>query len=207
MRLILAALSFLLGVFLLSSGITALLPKDLPEWLTALVILFSAGLSLYLTNKLINVRGTDFWRLRITRDSVEDMEQDGLLTSAEYHATRAFQVKEFSNEGSHYFVELRDGSVLYMNGHYLREYEPLEFDDRIAHEREFPCTEFTVRRRTDGTAVDVQCRGRVFEPETVTPPFAEEDILEKTVPKDGDIITSSTYDKLKTERRERRRIG
>ena len=48
--------------------------------------------------------------------TIEESEGQGLLLTEEYQATRAFQLDEWEDEGSHYFVELRDGSVLYLNG-------------------------------------------------------------------------------------------
>jgi hypothetical protein len=207
MRLVLAAISFLIGLFLIATAITALLPQNAPEWLTGIAILISAGLSLYLTNKLVNVRGTRFWSLSRAPESVEQLEQEGLLSSTEFRATRAFQVEELHDEGSNYFLELQDGSVLFLSGHYFREHEPLEFDDRTVQQREFPCTEFVVRRRDDGSVVDIQCRGRVLEPEVVTPPFTEEDFRNNALPKDGDIIESSSYDEVKAARLKPQRLG
>ena len=207
MRLIFAAISFLIGLFLIATAITALLPQSAPEWQTGIAILMSAGLSLYLTNMLVNVRGTRFWSISRAPESTEQLEQEGLLSSTEFHATRAFQVEEFHDEGSNYFLELQDGSVLFLSGHYLCEHEPLEFDDRIVQQREFPCTEFVVRRRDDGSVADIQCRGRVLEPEVVTPPFPEEDFRNKALPKDGDIVSSSTYDEVKAARLEHRSLS
>ena len=207
MRLVLAAISFLIGLFLIATALTTLLPENAPEWLTGVAILVGAGLALYLTNKLVNVRGSRFWSLSRAPESVEQLEQEGLLSSTEFRATRAFQVEEFHDEGSNYFLELRDGSVLFLSGHYFHEHEPLEFDDRIVQQREFPCTEFVVRRRDDGGVVDIQCRGRVLEPEVVTSPFPEEDVKNEVLPKDGDIISSSTYDEVKAARLKQRRLG
>jgi hypothetical protein len=141
------------------------------------------------------------------QESAEQLEQEGLLISTEFHATRAFQVEELHDEGSNYFIELRDGSVLFLSGHYFHEHEPLELDNRVVQEREFPCTEFVVRRNEDGSGVDIQCRGRVLEPEVVTPPFLDEDFKNMALPKDGDVILSFTYDELKAARLEQRRLN
>ncbi len=91
--------------------------------------------------------------------------------------------------------------MLYLNGKYLNEHEPLEFDDRIVHPRGFPCTEFAIRRRgDDGTAVDIQCSGSVFEPEVATAPVDERDFRGKSMLKDGAIIIGKTYDEVKAVR-------
>ncbi len=202
--MIFAALFFLICVFLITTGIMKLFPPNSPEWLTPVAVLISAGLSLYLTNKLVNVRGTRFWRMGPARASVEQLEQEGGLSSAEFHATRAFQVEELHDEGSNYFLELQDGAVLFLSGHYFHEHEPLEVDGSIVQRREFPNTEFVVRRDGEGNGIDIECRGRVLEPEVITPPFAEEDFRNNTLPRDGDIISRPTYDELKKTRLERR---
>ena len=207
MRLFLAAFCFLASVSLITSGIIKLLPENSSEWFTAVAILASAVLSLFLTNLLVNVRGTKFWRVGLAQVSVEDLEQQGLLSTTEFHAKRAFQVEELHDEGSNYFLELKDGSVLFLNGHYFFEYEPLEVDGSIVQCRAFPCTVFVLRRDGEERSVDIECRGRVLEPEVVTPPFAEEDFRNKALPKDGDIITSATYDEVKKDRLEQRRLG
>lgn len=208
MRLLIAALSFLLGLYAISAGLIALLPPGAPEWLSSVGILIGFCLSLVLTNKLVNAQGTNFWSLARAPEPGEQLEQEGLLLSTTYQATRAFQVEEFKEEGPHYFIELHDGSVLHMNGRYLAAFEPHRFFKAFDRPRKFPCTEFVVRRdREDGCVVDIQCRGRVLGPEIVTPPFNEQDFRNALLPQDGDIITTRTYDELKSALSEKRRTG
>ncbi len=148
---------------------------------------------------LVNVRGTKFWGIS-RAESVEE------FSFTEFHAQRAFPVEEFEDEGSSYFIDLMNGSVLFLSGHYFRELEPLEYDGRLVQKREFPCTDFIIRRREDGTAVDIQCRGRVLELDVVTPPFLEGDFRNGTIPKDGEIL-SQNYDELKTARLKQLELG
>ncbi|MDA8421794.1 MAG: hypothetical protein M0Z89_00475 [Nitrospiraceae bacterium] len=208
MRLLIAALSFLLGLYAISAGLIALLPPGAPEWLTGVGILIGFCLSLVLTNKLVNAQGTNFWSLARAPEPGEQPEQEGLLLSTTYQATRAFQVEEFKEEGPHYFIELHDGSVLHMNGLYLAAFEPRRFFEVFDRPRKFPCTEFVVRRdREDGCVVDIQCSGPVLEPEITTPPFDESDFRDAFLPQDGDIITTRTYDELKSALSEKHRTG
>ncbi len=207
MRLILAAVFFLVCVFLITTGIMKLLPQNSPEWLTPVVVLISTAFSLYLTDKLVNVRGTRFWRVGRAQVTIEQLEQEGGLSSTEFHATRAFQVEEMHDEGSNYFLELQDGTVLFLSGHYFHEHEPLEVEGSIVQRREFPNTEFVVRRDEEGNGVDIECRGRVLEPEVITPQFAEDDFRNNALPKDGDIISRYTYHELKKARLEQRRLS
>lgn len=52
----------------------------------------------------------------VAGQTIQEMEEQGLLVSEYYRATRAFEVQEFQDEGPHYFIELENGSVLYLNG-------------------------------------------------------------------------------------------
>ncbi len=207
MRLIIAAVLFFVCLFAVTSLIVAVLPANAPEWMTGIALLVGIGCSLFLANKLANAPGTDFLGRPHAAETPEQLEQDGMLRTTEFRAIRAFQVEESKDEGSHFFIELSDGPVLYLAGRYLHEHEPIEFDGKTVQPREFPCTEFTIRRRRDdGSVVDVQCGGRVLEPEVVTPPFEEHHLHDKP-PQDGDIITDRTYDEVKAAMSGQRRTG
>jgi hypothetical protein len=124
------------------------------------------------------------------------LERIGFLSSMRFRATRAFQVQEFEDEGPHYFIELVDGSVLYLSGQYLYNYEPAENEPR-----RFPCTHFVVRRhRTEGYVVDIECSGEVLEPEFIAPHLEEKDYLAQALLQDGELICNRTYDDLKAQR-------
>jgi hypothetical protein len=202
LRLVLAALVFFAGLIGITQAIRAFLPADAPDWLTAVAILVGFLISLFLTNKLVNVKGTNFWSLNRAPEP-EQADEEGLLVATKYRANRFFQVEEFSDEGSHYFIELHDGSVLYMNGAYLSAYEPHKLFNLIDRPRKFPCTEFVVKRdREDGGVITIQCSGSVLEPEIVTPPFEEEDLQSGMMPLDGDVITTRSYDEMNALRLE-----
>ncbi len=151
---------------------------------------------------LFNWQGKAVFAARSHDDYVRALEEQGKLELHEFRATRAFQVEEFEDEGSHYFLELDDRSVLYLTGQYLYEYEPMEADeDEPATFRRFPCTSFTVRTNLhDGYTVDLLCEGDVLEPEVVAPPFSRSDHRRGLVPTDRTIITDRSYDELKAER-------
>src|SRR3990172_3889812 len=101
------------------------------------------------------------------------LERVGFLSAISFRATRAFEVEEFEDEGPHYFIELIDGSVLYLSGQYLYNYEPGRNGSR-----RFPCTHFTIRRhRTERYVVDIVCSGDVIEPEFIAPHLEEKDYL------------------------------
>ena len=101
------------------------------------------------------------------------LEREGVLVREHFRATRAFEVEEFEDEGPHCFVELDDGSVLYLTGQVLWDYGPMsegDEDDEFPHSRQFPCTEFEVLRHArEGYIVQLVCRGKVLEPEVVLP--------------------------------------
>jgi hypothetical protein len=131
---------------------------------------------------------------------MREMEEQGLLVYAEFRARRAFEVEETEDEGLHFFVELEDGAVLYLNGQFLYEYVP-DDEPECRQERQFPCTEFTtVRHRDYGYVVDLVCRGDAFAPEILAPAFTRADYGQGTAPADGDVIRHRAYDEIKAER-------
>jgi hypothetical protein len=201
MRLVIAALSFFIGLFAFIRAFMALLPADAPGWQIDAAIVAGFLLSLFLTNKLVNAPGTRFWSLSRAPEPDESPEQEGLLVSTAYRAKRYFEVEASDEEGPHYFIELDDGSVLYMSGRYLAAFRPRKIFNLIDYPRKFPCTEFIVKRdRCDGCIVDIQCSGSPLEPEIVTPPFNELAFQSSIIPQDGDILVSRTYDAIKSVR-------
>ena len=131
---------------------------------------------------------------------LERLKTTDQLTSISYQAVRAFQVEEFEDEGSIYFVELADGSVLFLCGQYLYDYEPNDDDPSHPQSRRFPCTDFTVhRRKTEDWVAEIDCQGSVLESEVLTPAFAKDRILHGSIPGDGDIFSDRTYDQLKRD--------
>ena len=125
-----------------------------------------------------------------------DWEQSGLLIHESFRALRAFQVEEYEDEGSHYFLELEDHSVLFLSGQFLYEYEVSD-----KRSRRFPCTEFTVRRHKDkGFIVDVVCSGEVLEPEVIAQPFSLTDAENNAFMEEVQVIPAKSYDEVKAER-------
>lgn len=89
-----------------------------------------------------------------------------------YKARRAFQVEEYADEGSHYFLELEDGRVMHCSGQLFYDYEPNPECDSGVQLRRFPCTEFTVRRHSESKHfLGLICEATVLEPDLVLPPF------------------------------------
>jgi membrane protein implicated in regulation of membrane protease activity len=125
---------------------------------------------------------------------------ESTLVSQQYHARRAFQVEELEDLGSSYFIELADGSVLFVTGQYLYEYEPIDDDPDENQPRRFPCTEFTVRRHpTEHWVYDIACSGEVLEPEGLARPFSYDDYDSGRIPENGQIITGRSYDEIKAQ--------
>ncbi|MCL4180209.1 MAG: hypothetical protein KJ072_21010 [Verrucomicrobia bacterium] len=134
-------------------------------------------------------------------EQIAELEQKGLLASESFSARRAFQVEEFEDEGSHYFMELEDGRVLYLNGQYLYDYAEISDDPELKQPRSFPCSRFTVRRhKSEGYVVDIVCEGGVLNPECVAPSFDEQDAKHGLIPEDGQVYRDRSYDQLKRER-------
>jgi hypothetical protein len=198
-RLLFAALFVAAAMGIAASLLLPRLPPQMAGGVLAAMLIVLALVSVSLFNQFEP-------RWRDPAEFVRGLEAKGLLTHEEFRATRAFQVEEFEDEGPHYFVELEDGAVLYLNGQYLFDYEPIEDDVELEQPRRFPCTEFTVRRhREAGYVVDIDCRGTVFLPEAVAPAFDTADHRAGVIPEDGQIIRDRSYDQLFEERLDRRR--
>ena len=130
-------------------------------------------------------------------EAIRELDARGLLDLREFRATRAFGVDEFEDEGLHYYVELDDKRVLFLSGQYLYDHEP---DPKLDRPRSFPCTEFAIKRhKREGYFVSIECRGHVLEPEVIAPPFRPMD-WEDEIPRDGDLIEDTPYERLKEAR-------
>ncbi|MBK9091110.1 MAG: hypothetical protein IPL90_19570 [Holophagales bacterium] len=198
MKLFLAACLVFGAMLLAGFSISALGPRA-PGPIQVLVFLLIIGASAWIGMRLFNPAGTHPLGFQSPEAVVAALEQEGLLVSEPYTAVRAFSVEEYDDEGSHYFLELPDGRVLYLSGQYLYDYEPLE-EDGASLERRFPCSAFIVRsHRTEGFTVDLVCDGTAFKPEAVLPPFAREAHRSGLVPSDRAVIADRTYDALRLQ--------
>jgi len=205
MRVILAGLFVFGGASLAAFLLIPIFDHSLPAVagiLTGLVVgpLF---LLLVCTAQVLFNWPIDWRKVQLNQeDYIKDLENRGLLVSTDYQATRAFELEEYEDEGLHYFVELADGTVLYLTGQELYEYGPIEDGDddpELNQPRRFPCTEFSLRRHRDEKYwIDIQCRGTVIEPEIVEP---HPKLFWQTSPEDGGIITDQTYDEIKAQLR------
>jgi hypothetical protein len=171
-----------------------------PSWVVgpgiAVFMLAMVVASLWLFNR----RGLNPVGRKTAEEHIRELEQLGQLESVGFRARRAFGVEEFEDEGLHYFLELVDGSVLFLSGQYLYDYEPLSDDPELNQPRSFPCTEFTVRRhKKERYVVDIVRGGSVLEPEVLAPAFGTKVWRATGIPEDGQVITSISYDQLKRE--------
>ncbi len=199
MRVILAAIFVVIGLSSAVLLITFLLPH--PSRLEDILIEVGiAALFVALLAAAIFLLGDETGKLAQGFDQdqyIHDLEDKGLLISTDYQAVRAFQLEEYEDEGSHYFVELADRTVLYLTGQNLYEYEPIDNDPELNQPRRFPCTEFSLRsQRNEKGYIDIQCRGTVIEPEFVEPHPKH---FWKRGLEDGEIITNLSFDEIKAE--------
>jgi len=85
-----------------------------------------------------------------------------------------------------------------LSGQYLYDYVG---DPGLGVSRRLPCSDFTVRRhRTEGYAVDIECRGRVLEPEMIAPPFGGAVWREGSVPEDRALVSDGQFATVKLQR-------
>lgn len=201
MRLLFAALFVLtmtfVGVALLGQIYHG---NELPWWggLTLIVVFFGSIVAALVLFNREGFRPTAPWKTN--EEVIEELRQKDLLFTESFTARRTFQVEEFDDEGSHYFIELQDGRTLYLNGQYLYDFEPITDNPELNQARKFPCTAFTIlRHKSAGYVVDILCSGEVLEPEVVTPPFGKE-AWKQGIPQDGTVLKEKTFDQIKVER-------
>ena len=198
MRLILAAVFVYASIIGMASVLGAHFKCQWPSW----AAFASAGallVSLPLAMALFNHK-TGRWRRLSPEEHLAELDVSGLVERLSFQARRAFAVEEYEDEGLHYFIELSDERVLYLEGQYLLDYTAIDDDPDVNQPRTFPCTEFEIlRHRGEGYVLDIVCSGSVLEPEMTTAAFTKQE-LRRGIPQDGQIITDRSYDSLKNER-------
>ena len=200
MKLLLAGLFVVLGMLGVVVIFSIFLPTA-PAWLMSVIMvivffgLLISALAIFNASGLL--RGPRYDpAIQATK-----LETQGLLFDQSFKARRCFQVEEFEDEGSHYFIELEGGNVLFLSGQYLYDYEPLKKGSEIVRPRSFPNSEFVVRRhKLKDFVVHIACSGSVLEPEVVAPVFDADDFGTDRIPWDGHVIIDRSFDQLKAER-------
>lgn len=199
MRVLFAGLFVFAGMVTGVAVLSKLLPNA-PGWLLGIVMmLLFFGLTV---EALVIFNTPGGWRHKRKDPEVlvKELQAQNLLAVENFKAKRAFQVEEFEDEGSHYFLELEDGSVLFLSGQYLYEYETIKEGEEIVNPRRFPNTEFVIRRHSvKHYVVDILCNGLVIEPEVVVPAFSMNDFGTDRIPEDGQVIADRTFEQLKNE--------
>lgn len=202
MRVILAAL-FVFACMIATIGVldSSFHSRQFPWWATlvgGLAMFASLAAALVLFNdKTHRLR----FRRRSLKEIIAELEVSGALERRSFQAKRAFAVEEYEDEGLHYYIELADGRVLYLEGQYLYDYAAIDDDPELNQPRSFPCTEFEILRHKDeGYVLDIVCGGSVLEPEVTTAAFTMEEVR-RALLEDGQVIADRSYDSLKQERR------
>lgn len=201
MRALLAAI-FVFAVVLTEVEIVSKrYPNDTWPWWAGPTIIASMFTAIIASLFLFNKSGL---RPNISRKSLEEqlaeLQEKGLLLNELFKARRAFQVEEYEDEGSHYFIELMDGAVLFVTGQYLYEYQEITDDPELNQDRRFPCSEFRLQRHKEtGSVLNILCAGRVLAIECVAPPFDKSAFKRGLVPEDGKVLRNRSYEDLKWE--------
>jgi hypothetical protein len=139
MRALLAGI-FVFAVLLTTAGlISKHYPGGALPWWAGPTIIGGMFAAIFASLFLFNKSG---YRPNLSRKSFEEqlaeLQVKGLLLSESFKARRAFQVEEYEDEGSHYFIELADSSVLFLTGQYLYEYEEITDDSEFNQKRTIP---------------------------------------------------------------------
>ena len=147
LQLLGAGLFVFFGLGLSVFFISRFFPDALPTWIV--VPLLVIGFFVFIFLAMVVFHGKGPRRISAEKRAVRlrKLEDDGLLIHQPFRARRAFQVDEFEDEGSHYFIELDDGAVLFLTGQYLYDYDPRRNRTSGTGLRSFPSTEFTIHRK------------------------------------------------------------
>ena len=112
MRVLLAGVFVFTVTLALVGLIGAMYPADNWPWWAAPVIAVAMLGSMIASLFIFNMPG---YRPTMPGKTIEELigelQEQGMLISESFSAVRAFQVEEFEDEGSHYFIELTDGAV------------------------------------------------------------------------------------------------
>lgn len=168
----------------------AILALGLPHWLSVSLL---AGFS-------ILVFLLDIWffsRPQTHAQKLAALETKGLVEYKTYQAKRAFSIEGINRNGAEYYLELVDGSVLYLVEECLKTYEPHD-----SQPRRFPCTEFEIGyHKLLNTVVDVKPAGATLEPELILPQVW---VIQDPPPrlKSGEILRGN-YEAIKQQEAER----
>jgi hypothetical protein len=182
-------------------ALLSILLPNAPVWLLSAISVFLFFGLVVVALVLFNTPGG--WRRKKIDPEIvaKELQAQNLLTVETFKARRAFQVEEFEDEGAHYFLELEDGSVLFLSGQYLYEYEPVEKRHELVQQRRFPNAAFAIRRHTvKRYVVDILCSGSVIEPEVMAPAFDTDDFGTNRIPSDGQIFVDRSFEDLKSSR-------
>jgi hypothetical protein len=135
---------------------------------------------------------------------IERLRADGRLVEQTYAATRAVEIEEFEDEGVGFLLELADGSLLFLHGQYLYDFEPREEQPGVVIARRFPCTRFTMRRHPEqGYVVDLECGGDTLDPAASGPPLRSAPTIAGRPLEDGDVVVDRAFNDLVVETRAR----
>ena len=135
-------------------------------------------------------------RKSLSRSPYADLiraDLDGaMVRESIFDVVDAIERDQLSYEGSHFYLKLADGRVLYLSGQYL---------DDEAESRRFPSVRVViVRAARSGTLLRFDCTGAYVAPSVTLPAFTLEDLDRDDTPADGDILDVD-FEKLRAEAR------
>ena len=119
------------------------------------------------------------WWASLSRETVSDIGRP--VEETVYEVVDAIKIEEYEDEGSNYYLKLKDGGVLFLSGQYLYDVED---------ESKFPSSRFKIVRTTgtSKTLLDIECLGAYIAPSAVLPAFSKDRLKAGEVPGDGEIL-------------------
>lgn len=116
--------------------------------------------------------------------------EGGMVKEWAFDVVDAIRRDELEDEGSHFYLKLANGRILYLSGQYL--------DDEV-ESRRFPSARVViVRAARSGTLLRFDCTGAYVAPSATLPAFTLDELDRDETPEDGDVLALD-FEKLRAE--------
>ena len=171
--------------FLLFTAVVLWLSKHVALVKTIQPLLF-ATFAIWLAPQMLSMYRSGTRRSETLRKDLKG----GKAQIRRYEAVDAIRVEEFEDEGTGFFLKLKDGRTLFLAGQHFYELE---------EEKKFPCSSFEIVETPNAKwPLGFSCTGPYFPPSFKRGPFPKNEIKLGRVPCDGDLLEVD-FESLKKE--------
>ena len=174
------------GFFLLLFTAAVLLLAKYVALVRAIQPFLFAAFAIWLAPQMLSMYRSERRRSETIRKDLEG----GKAEVRRYEVTDAIRVEEFEDEGTGFYLRLKDGRTLFLVGQHFYELED---------EKKFPCTTFEIAETPNAKwPLGFTCTGAYFPPSLRRGPFPESEVKSGRTPCDGDLLEVD-FESLKKE--------